>query len=126
MSAGTREDDATVHLRLRGAVGEDELTELRQQLAACLRSGVRDLRVHVDGQRDLDVAVLQALNGVSKHLASRGGAVTVHGASPRVLTKMAIHGMGHLLATPPVAGTRTIDLTEAPSSTTPADRERVP
>lgn len=88
---------AVVHLRLRGPLGEEELAGLRQQLAACLRSGVRDVRVHAEDQDDLDLAVLQALDGVSRHLAGCGGRVTLLGAQPRVLARVALHHLQHLL-----------------------------
>ena len=56
--------DATVPISLRGRIDESALTCLRQQLAACLRSGVNAIRVHADEQDDLDLVVLQALQGV--------------------------------------------------------------
>lgn len=91
------DEQAVVHLRLRGVVGEEELTGLRQQLAACLSSGVTDLRVHAHDQDDLDVAVLQALAGVAQHLARRGGSLHLVGASPRVRRRLRVHELEHLL-----------------------------
>ena len=104
--------DATVHLRLSRRIGEDELNGLRQQLAACLGSGVTDIRVHVDEHEDLDVEVLRTLHGAGEYLRRRGGAVTLVGAQRRVLAKIAIYELEQLLgqtrhpATAPVVRNR--------------------
>lgn len=106
--------DATVHLRLARRMREDDLNALRQQLAACLGSGVTDIRVHVDEHEDLDLEVLRTLHGAGEYLRRRGGAVTLVGAQRRVLTKIAINELGQLLG-------RTRG-----AATAPALRERVP
>lgn len=90
-------DDATVHLRLPRRIGEDELNGLRQQLAACLSSGVTDIHVHVDEHEDLDLEVLRTLHGAGEYLRRRGGAVALVGTQRRVLAKIAIHELGQLL-----------------------------
>ena len=102
--------DATVHLRLRGTIGEPEMTCLRQQLAACLHSGVHDIRIHAEEQADLDIAVLQALHGVQCYLTKAGGNILLIGAQPRVLSKIAMRGLEHLLADAPA------DVRRAPTS----------
>ena len=96
MSTGG-DGDATVHLRLRGRLGEDAVTALRQQLAACLSSGVTAIRVHAEEQEELDLQVLQALHGVGDYLRRRGGELTIVGARPRVRTSIAINELDHLL-----------------------------
>lgn len=88
---------ASVHLRLIGRLGDEDLTALRQQLAACLCSGVTDIRVHVEEQDELDLPVLLALHGVAGYLQRRGGALTVVGARPRVVAAMTINDLVHLL-----------------------------
>lgn len=97
MSAQAEQADATVHLRLPRRMGDDELSGLRQQLAACLGSGVTDIRVHVDEHEDLDVEVLRTLHGAGDYLRRRGGAVTLIGAQRSVLAKIAIYELGQLL-----------------------------
>jgi hypothetical protein len=93
--------DATVHLRLRGpGRSEEELAALRQQLSACLVSGVLDIRVHLDDQDDVELRALQALQAAGSHLRGIGGSLTVHGASRRVLDKLAVHGLVALLTAP--------------------------
>lgn len=104
--------DATVHLRLPRGMRDDDLAGLRQQLAACLGSGVTDIRVHVEEHEDLDVDVLRTLHGAGEYLRRRGGAVTLVGAQRRVLTKIAIYELEQLLgrtrrpATAPVVRNR--------------------
>ena len=88
---------AGVHLRLRGRLGDDEVTALRQQLATCLASGVTDIRVHVDEQSDVDLPVLQVLQGAGDYLARRGGRLSVLGAGPAVVKKMRIHSLERLV-----------------------------
>ncbi len=100
MAAADGGGSAAVQLRLRGTIGDDELTCLRQQLAACLHSGVRDIRIHAEDQDDLDLGVLQALCGAHAQLARTGGRVTLLGARPKVRTRIAIHRMEHLLPSP--------------------------
>lgn len=90
---------AGVHLRLRGRLGDDEVTALRQQLATCLASGVTDIRVHVDEQSDVDLPVLQVLQGAGDYLAKRGGRLSVLGAGPAVVKKMRIHSLERLVPT---------------------------
>lgn len=92
----------SVRLRVRGPVGDDELSAVRQQLAACLCSGVTHISVHVGEQDDLDMDVLQALHGAAKYLGRRGGSLTVVDAGPRVLARIAVCGLDDLLR--PVAG----------------------
>lgn len=89
--------DATVHLRLPRGLGDDDLGGLRQQLAACLGSGVTDIRVHVEEHEDLDIDVLRTLHGAGEYLRRRGGALTLVGAQRRVLTKIAIYELDQLL-----------------------------
>ena len=93
--------DATVHISLRGRIDESAMTCLRQQFAACLRSGVKVIRVHADEQDDVDLVVLQALQGVHTYLTRHGGTIGLLGAQPRVLSKLAVHSLGHLVATEP-------------------------
>ena len=90
---------AGVHLRLRGQLGDDEVTALRQQLATCLASGVTDIRVHVDEQSDVDLPVLQVLQGAGDYLAKRGGRLSLLGAGPAVVKKMRIHSLERLVQT---------------------------
>ncbi len=104
MSEAARADSAAVHLHLRGPIGPDGLTCLRQQLAASLHSWVHDIQVHADDQEDLDLGVLQALSGSHAYLAGTGGRLTLLGARPRVLSHIAIHNMAHLL--PPAQHSR--------------------
>ncbi len=91
---------AGVHLRLRGRLGKDDVTALRQQLATCLASGVTDIRVHLDEQSDVDLPVLQVLQGAADYLAKRGGRLSVLGAGPVVVKKMRIHGLERLVPPP--------------------------
>jgi anti-anti-sigma regulatory factor len=93
---------AGVHLRLRGRLGDDDVTALRQQIATCLASGVTDIRVHLDEQSDVDLPVLQVLQGAGDYLAKRGGRLSVLGAGPAVVKKMRIHGLERLV--PPAPG----------------------
>ena len=115
MSASVGDADATVHLRLRGRMGEDALTALRQQLAACLSSGVTAIRVHADEQEELDLQVLQALHGVADYLRRRGGELTILGARPRVLTTIAINELDRLL--PRSAAQRVAPVAKQPRGT---------
>ena len=97
-------EQATVHLRLRGSLdGDDEVTALRQQLAACLASGVTDIRVHVEEQARLALRALQVLSGAGDWLAKQGGRLSVVGAGPAVLTTMKVYGLERLLAPAPAA-----------------------
>lgn len=122
--------DATVHLRLSRRMGEDELNGLRQQLAACLGSGVTDIRVHVDEHEDLDVEVLRTLHGAGEYLRRRGGAVTLVGAQRRVLGKIAIYELGQLLgrtrrpATAPAVRNRA-PVAEPMTAAAPSPREQL-
>lgn len=93
----TGERSASVHLTLRGRLDDETVTLLRQQLAACLASGVSDIRVRIDEQVDVDLRVLQVLQGAGDHLAGRGGSLVVTGAQPRVLSRIRIHGLERLL-----------------------------
>ncbi len=88
---------AGVHLRLRGRLGDDDVTALRQQLATCLASGVTDIRVHLDEQSDVDLPVLQVLQGAGDYLAKRGGRLSVLGAGPAIVKKMRIHALERLV-----------------------------
>jgi hypothetical protein len=88
---------AGVHLRLRGRLGDEDVTALRQQLATCLAGGVTDIRVHVEEQADLELPVLQVLHGAGDYLAKHGGRLSVLGAAPGVVKKMRIHGLERLL-----------------------------
>ncbi len=101
---------AGVHLRLRGRLGDDDVTALRQQLATCLASGVTHIRVHLDEQSDVDLPVLQVLQGAGDYLAKRGGRLSVLGAGPAVVKKMRIHSLERLV--PPVTPP-TLDSTPA-------------
>lgn len=87
---------AAVQLHLDGAVGDDEVAGLRRQLAACLCGGATHVSVLLHQQRDVDLRVLQALNGVAEYLHRRGGALTLVGVQPRVATKIAVHGLTRL------------------------------
>jgi hypothetical protein len=99
--------DATVHLRLRGpGRSDEELAALRQQLSACLVSGVRDIRVHLEEQEDVELRALQALEAAADHLRGIGGSLTVHGASSRVLDKLAVHDLAGLLPAQAAPGQR--------------------
>ena len=71
------ERPSAVCLRVRGPVGEDTLTTLRQQLAACLCSGVTHLGVQLDEPAAGDVRVQSALQGADAYLRRRGGGLTV-------------------------------------------------
>lgn len=95
-----RPQQAAVHLRLRGPIGDAELATLRQQLATCLHSGVNDIRMHVDEQEDLPLPVLQALHGVACYLHRHGGALSVVGARPRVRRKIRVNELHLLLPEP--------------------------
>ena len=88
---------AGVHLRLRGRLGDEDVTALRQQLATCLASGVTDIRVHVEEQSDVDLPVLQVLTGAGDYLAKHGGRLSLLGAGPAVVKKMRIHGLERLV-----------------------------
>ena len=91
---------ASVHLALRGRLDDDAVMALRQQLATCLASGVHDIRVRADAQQDVDLQVLQVLQGAADHLARRGGSLTVTGVQPGVLKRIRIHGLDRLLPGP--------------------------
>jgi len=88
---------ASVHLRLRGRLGDDDVTALRQRLAACLSSGVSDIRVHLEDQPDVDLAILNVLKGAGDYLRSLGGSLVVVGAQPRVLSTIRMNGLDRLL-----------------------------
>ena len=107
------EEQATVHLNLRGSLDDEAVTALRQQLATCLNSGVDEIRVRVDEQPDLDLQVLQVLQGAADHLARRGGSLTVHGAQPKVLSRIRIRGLERLL--PPAETRRGADVEPYPA-----------
>lgn len=100
-----RDRQASVHLTLRGRLDEDAVMGLRQQLATCLASGVNDIRVRADEQQDLELPVLQVLQGAADHLARLGGSLIVTGVQPKALTRIRIHGLDRLLpeAEEPVA-----------------------
>lgn len=112
---------AAVHLRLRGRLGDDDVTALRQQLATCLASGVTDIRVHLDEQSDVDLPVLQVLQGAGDYLAKRGGRLSVLGAGPAVVKKMRIHALERLV--PPTLGGAT-DSPPAPVAISAASNVR--
>lgn len=107
---------AAVHLRLRGRLTDDDLTALRQQLATCLQSGITDLKVHVEEQEDLEVPVLQALDGVQRHLARSGGSLTLLGASPGVRRTVAVNGLQALLPEPAATAEPADPVAEAPAA----------
>lgn len=86
----TGSGDARIHLHLRDRRDDDLATAVRQQLAACLASGARDIAVHADDQPELDLDVLRTLQGAAQYLASCGGALTLVGAQPRVLDLLRI------------------------------------
>ena len=102
----TSGDDASVHLHLRGRLDEEALTALRQQLAACLASGISHVEVHVDAQPELELPVLRTLHGAAQYLRARGGALRLHGARPQVRQTLRTYQL-HLLLDPPspTAGT---------------------
>jgi anti-anti-sigma regulatory factor len=89
----------TVQLRLQGAGGDDEIVAIRRQLAACLCGGAIRVSVMLRDQPDVDLAVLRALNGVAEYLHRHGGALTLVGAGPGVVTKIAVHGLTRLSET---------------------------
>lgn len=89
--------DARVHLHLRGPLDDDGAYALRQQLASCLASGVKDIAVHVDCHPELDLGVLRTLQGAADYLASCGGGLTLMGAQPRVLEKLRMYELDRLL-----------------------------
>jgi hypothetical protein len=102
--------DATVHLRLRGpGRSDEELAALRQQLSACLVSGVLDIRVHLEDQDDVELRALQAMGAAGDHLRAIGGSLTVHGASSRVLDKLVVHELEQLLPAADGGGPRPDD-----------------
>lgn len=88
----------TVRLRVQGRAGEIDLDGLRRQLAACLCGGATRISVVLSEQHEVDVPVLQALNGVAEYLHRRGGALTLEGVQPRVATKIAVHRLTRLSA----------------------------
>jgi anti-anti-sigma regulatory factor len=88
----------SVRLRVQGGAGDLNLDGLRRQLAACLCGGATRISVVLSEQHDVDVAVLQALNGVAEYLHRRGGALTLEGVQPRVATKIAVHRLTRLSA----------------------------
>ena len=106
---------AGVHLRLRGRLGDDDVTALRQQLATCLASGVTDIRVHVDEQTDLDLPILQVLQGAGDYLAKRGGRLYVLGAGPAVVKKLRIHSLERLAPLVTEGGPAPVPAGAAPS-----------
>ena len=87
---------STVQLRLQRAVGDDDVAGLRRQLAACLCGGATHVSVLVGEQPDVDLTVLQALNGVAEYLHRRGGELTLVGVQPHVAAKIAVHGLTRL------------------------------
>lgn len=89
--------DARVHLHLSGPVHDDGAYALRQQLATCLASGVKDIAVHVESQSELALTVLRTLQGAADYLASCGGGLTLIGAQPRVLEKLHMYELDRLL-----------------------------
>ena len=89
--------DAGVHLHLRGALDDDAVTALREQLAACLGAGIRHITVHVERQHDLELPTLQVLQGAARYLKGRGGSLVLVGAQPLVLRRLAINEMTDLL-----------------------------
>lgn len=89
--------NARVHLHLRGPLDDDGAYALRQQLATCLSSGVKDIAVHVESQPELGLAVLRTLQGAADYLASCGGGLTLMGAQPRVLEKLHMYELDRLL-----------------------------
>lgn len=95
-----RDRQASVHLTLRGRIDDEAVRGLRQQLATCLASGVNDIRVRADEQQDLELQVLQVLQGAADHLARRGGSLSVTGVQPKVLSRIRIHGLDRLLPDP--------------------------
>lgn len=88
--------NARVHLHLRGPLHDDGYA-LRQQLARCLASGVKDIAVHIESQPELDLTVLRTLQGAADYLASCGGGLTLIGAQPRVLDKLRMYELDRLL-----------------------------
>ena len=109
---------ATVHLNLRGRLDDEAVTALRQQLSTCLSSGVDTIRVRVDEQPDLDLQVLQVLQGAADHLAQRGGSLTVHGVQPKALSRIRIRGLERLL--PEGEGGRAPQIEPYPDAVPPA------
>lgn len=85
-----------VQLRVQGTLGDDEIAGLRRQLAACLCGGATHVSVELHEQPDVDLTVLQALNGVAEYLHRRGGALTLIGIQPRVAAKIVVHGLTRL------------------------------
>lgn len=86
----------TAQLRLQGPSGEHDLAGLRRQLAACLGGGATHISVLVADQPDVELSVLQALNGVAEYLHRRGGELTLVGVQPRVAAKIAVHRLTRL------------------------------
>jgi hypothetical protein len=68
------------------------------QRAACLCGGATRISVVLGERHDVDIALLQALNGVAEYLNRRGGELTLEGVQPRVGAKIAAHGLSRLSA----------------------------
>jgi anti-anti-sigma regulatory factor len=108
------------HLRLRGAVHDEFVVDLREHLVAALAIGVRHVVVHADEQTELDLVVLQALHAMSGHLTGRGGSLILLGAQPHVCTVIAIHGLDALLAADPARAARAVVSPKAGLPSAPA------
>jgi anti-anti-sigma regulatory factor len=87
-----------VRLLVQDAAGEVDLDALRRQLAACLCGGATRISVVLAERHDVDIALLQALNGVAEYLHRRGGELTLEGVQPRVAAKITAHGLSRLVA----------------------------
>ena len=91
--------DAVVHLHLRPGSDDDAVGGLRQRLVDCLAAGVREVRVHLDGD-DVELPVLRALDAAGTHLAERGGTLVLLGVNPRVRRRVVLYALDGLLPEP--------------------------
>lgn len=108
-------DDASVHLHLRGPLDEEAVAGLRQQLAACLASGISRVEVHVESQSEIELPVLRTLHGAAQYLRDHGGALRLRGARAQVRRTLRTYQLNLLVD--PLTSARDAQPAAAPDET---------
>lgn len=116
--------DASVHLHLRGPLDEEAVAGLRQQLAACLASGISRVEVHVESQSEIELPVLRTLHGAAQYLRDRGGALRLRGARAQVRRTLRTYQLNLLVD--PLTSARDTQPVAAPDEPGTAVRQAPP
>lgn len=97
---GATDLSGTLHLRPIGALDPETCDDLRAQLGAAFSVGVGAVEIDLQDVTSVDATGLGVLSGAARHLASRGGRLSVVRPTPAVLKVLRINELLDLVDVP--------------------------